>query len=541
MRIHALVVAVALVAGSAATVSAAPQAPQPQARTAAHSPLGFQPDDFRSAAALKAARTRLFAAQVAQRFATADSARQPVYGWGDSDSALPDVDGDGVGDVLSTRAFASRPNITVLSGRTGRTLWSAPLEMREAVFVPAPAGKSVVLSFSDTEYGVGGAPGTDVGLDWFTVHAVNPKTGALVWSMPLIGTVARNPAGTSVVGVGEFAGVLLRKNATPYLLFDRVSTASSVPEVVDATTGGVVASSPPLGGDSSSYLMPVGDLDGDGTGDYVGYAGGHVSTLSARSGATGQPLWTTTSTSMGYPISVAPSPDLSGDGTADVLLVSREGSGATVHALSGATGADVWSTPGDSAVPLGDIDHDGRSDTRVFIEGRPLTLQAISGTGRRLWSRVITEPSGTRGVLWEAGDLDRDHYPDAYVEFAPTDWSWPTSAAIVNGRTGGTQRVPDLGWPTESLRGGAPSFVRGIPDDNGCPLIAYDGHSRRAFWHTYVKGRDVGQVMTLDALDLGHSRVGLIVLFTGNVTDTVALFDGRRGATLWKTTYALHQ
>src|SRR5581483_4643363 len=159
MRIRALVVSAALVAGSAAAVSASP----PPARVgptyadpaaAGHSALGFHRDDFRSPAALRAARMRILAQhwQASHQVGLAASAQQPVYGFADEDLALPDVDGDGVGDVLSSRLYARTPTLKVLSGRTGRTLWSVSSPgTLGAVYVPIAGGKSVMLLLSDSQ------------------------------------------------------------------------------------------------------------------------------------------------------------------------------------------------------------------------------------------------------------------------------------------------------------------------------------------------------------------------------------------------------
>jgi hypothetical protein len=557
MRIRALAVAVALVAGSAAAVSAAPAAKAPDrtsgtapARAGGHAPLGFHRDDFRSAATLRAARLRVIAehAKLARLGLASTAGQQPVWGWGNSESALPDIDGDGVGDVLSARLFARTPALKVLSGRTGRTLWSVPSATNTlaAVYVPAPNGKSVMVVLSETDTGqetpVGGGQ-----VDAFTVSAVNPKTGAAQWSTTVTGVIEDDPTDAVFAGLGELDGVLMRKNTTPYLLLDRyvvdfgaaTVTTSVTPMAIDATNGNVVHPGAPLGGDGYTFATPVGDLDGDGVDDYLVCASGDAPAIGARSGTTGQPIWTTDSTSNSFLISLATSPDLSGDHKQDLLLGWFGDSGPTVDAVNGSTGANVWTAAGDYGVPIGDIDHDGRSDTRVVVDGARITLSAMSGTGRRLWSRDILSPSGTRGLVWDAGDLDGDHADDAYIEFASAKPNTPAkSGDIVGGRTGASRAVPDLGWALGvSLRGGAPSFVRGVAAKKGFALTAFDGRTDRALWRTVVNASDVQQVAMLDEVSLGHGHVGLLALLMGRFSDTVVLLDGRHGTTLWKTTY----
>ena len=556
MRARALIIAAALVAGSAAAVSAAPPAsvrtaPASISSAAKPAPMGFHPADFRSVAAFRAARIRILAEhqRAAQRVGAAAGQPQPVWGYGDTDLALPDVDGDGVGDVLSSRLAARTPALKVLSGRTGRTLWAVPEPSPTiaAIYVPEPGGKSIMVVLTDNVNGEV-TPVAGVITDGFTVSAVNPKTGAAEWSYTINGTVEEDPAGFSVIGVGEFDGVLMRKNTTPYLLsdrlnlhFDPVAFATSVtPWTVDGTTGSVVHPDTPLGGDEFTFATPVGDLDGDGTDDYVVCAGGDVATVGARSGANGAPIWTSQTTSAAFLTFLVPSPDLSGDHKTDLLLGwFGNDFTLTAHAVNGTSGADVWSTAGDFAMPIGDIDHDGRSDTRVSLRGPRITFNAIAATGKRLWTRDLLTPAGTDGVVWEAGDVDGDHYADTYVEFSThKEGTPPKTAAIVSGRTGASHGIADLGNAMGvSLRGGAPSFVRGVAVKKGYALTAYDGRSHRAFWHAVLKTSDVQRIATLDVVNLGHGRVGLLALLSGRFTDTIVLFDGRRGTTLWKSSY----
>src|SRR5207302_6847079 len=126
-----------------------------------------------------------------------------------------------------------------------------------------------------------------------------------------------------------------------------------------------------------------------------------------------------------------------------------------------------------------------------------------------------------------------------YVEFSPNKDNTPARAAvIVGGRTGSSRSIPDLGWALGvSLRGGAPSFVRGAAVKNGFAVTAYDGRSRHQLWRSVVKSSDVQRVSTLDEISLGHGRVGLLALLSGRFADTIVLFDGRRGTTLWKSAY----
>jgi len=555
MRARALVIASALVAGTAVAGSAATTAPSTVPGRTAHAPaaLGLHHDDFRTAATLRAARERVLAEhRLASHRTDLAASQQPIWGYANTESALPDVDGDGIGDVLSSRLYARTPALKVLSGRTGRTLWSAPTPASTlaAIYVPVAGGKSEMLLLSETQTGedtpVGGGA-TDV----FTISAVNPRNGAAEWSTSITGAVEYDPVSAWVLGVGEFDGVLMHKGTTPYLLIDRFNlhfdgvafTTSLTPEVIDATNGNAVNAGAPLGGDEFTFATPVGDVDADGVDDYLVSSGGDVPAESARSGATGQPLWSTEMTSYSFLISLVQSPDLTGDHKPDLLLGWFTGDSTSVHAVDGSTGKDVWTAAGDYGIPIGDVDRDGRSDTRVDNYGLRLTFTAMSGTGRRLWSRDVLSPSGTRGEVWDAGDLDGDRYADAYVEFvsAKDENGVGKSAATVSGRTGASHGSADLGTPVGqalSLRvGGAPSFVRGVDGKTGYTLTAYDGRSHRAMWRTVLKGADVQRVATTDVVTLAHGHLGLLVLLSGRFSNTVAMYDGRSGKRLWSSVY----
>jgi hypothetical protein len=559
--------AVSATAGSNAGSNAGAGAHRPAFRAAA--PVGdaaaarvpsYSSADLRSPASWRAARIRVLRDRLAAMRPTAGGT--VVIASYLFDDALPiaDVDGDGSADVLSVRVEARTPSVEVMSGRTGRVLWShADPNAYAAIYLAAPGLPSTVLILSDSETGAD-AIVAGASEDVFTVGAFRADHGTQLWTTSIDGFFEYDVVSFRAVGIGELDGVLTRRAAAPYLLFDRGSEAgafiadgtSIAPEVVDATTGAPVSAGPPIASDDFAFASPVDDLNGDGTDDYILSTSGDAAVIDALSGATGAPLWATALTSPGgaaFVNFVGASPDLSGDHAPDVLVGWFDGDADEVAARNGSSGAVVWTHVGDYASPLGDIDRDGRSDTRVVSFGPRTSYLAVTGTGRTAWSSAVASPRGDAMALsYPVGDLNGDGAVDTYLRFLPrptskegpgTNALAPAVAAhIIDGRTGRVRSVHDLGTPTgDSLSGRAMAFVQTVNGKHGVRITAFNGATGLAYWHTTVSAADVTSALDVSVLRMSGGRRGIVELLNGRTSETVVVLDAQRGARRWTAGY----
>ncbi len=516
--------------------------------------------DLRSPASWRAARERVLRARLATM--PRSSGSTVVVAAYFLDDALPigDVDHDGFSDVLSVRIEARTPAVVVMSGRTGKVLWSRPDPAAyAAVYVSAPGMTSTVMTLSSTDTGADAvvAGGFE---DVFTVAAYRADHGTSLWSTSINGIFEGDLTGFRAAGIGEFDGVLDRAGAAPYLLLDRFSEgdplvadgSSIVPEVIDATTGTTVSAGPTLASEWYAWAFPVDDLNGDGADDYVLASSDAPAAIEAVSSVNGAPLWAMPLTSTNGAASlglVRGSPDLTGDHKPDLLVSWFDDAAEHVSAWSGATGATVWTHDGEVGSPLGDIDRDGRSDTRIVTFGlNSITYAAVTATGRTAWSHEVRSPADRAVVSasYPVGDLNGDGAVDTYlryvkqgktVSFGVTS-SVTVAVYLIDGRTGKQRTVHDMGLPVgDSLSGRAMTFVQTVPAKHGVRVIAFNGATTRAYWQTSLSSADMDGAIDVSVLPMTGGRRGIVGLMSGRANETVVLLDGRRGARQWSVAY----
>jgi hypothetical protein len=210
----------------------------------------------------------------------------------------------------------------------------------------------------------------------------------------------------------------------------------------------------------------------------------------------------------------------------------------------------VWTHDGEVGSPLGDIDHDGRSDTRIVTFGlTTITYAAVTATGRTAWSRVVRSPADRAVVSssWPVGDLNGDGAVDTYLRYVKQGKTYsfgvPSSVTVavylIDGRTGKLHTIHDMGFPVgDSLSGHAMTFVLTEPMKRGVRVTTFNGATTRPYWHTSLPSADMTGAIDVSVLPMKGGRRGIVGLMSGRATETVVLLDGRRGARQWSVGYA---
>lgn len=335
---------------------------------------------------------------------------------------LEDIDQDGVADLaISDIESASAPpragRTHFISGRSGRTLFqlegSKPDEGLHVYVAVSDLDADGVADFM-TRSSAGPSGGGYMYTFW-SARTMRPLLSfATPWwfSVSPLGDLDRD--GLAELAIGDY-----RYSPTPWRYSGRV-------DIVSLRTGQIVASHL---GERDWHGMggahPIGDVDADGTPDYVIQPAGYYPYSSPdqprfHSGATHQQLFRTTLGAF-----VVPGGDLNADGIEDVLAGGLRNVVLPTHfRIYGYGGPDgrslfvIERTPpariGDWVVNVGDVDGDGHTD--LFSSGEATTSYIFSGRDQSL---LITVTGLQAGHGYGTGDLDGDDFPDFVVSWFP--------------------------------------------------------------------------------------------------------------------------
>lgn len=459
------------------------------------------------------------------------AASPPAYPYSSVGNVVPDLTGDGLDDVLQVVVMGER-RFAAREGRTGRALWSLPAA---DLFYPRSAGRGRGQPAALVAQTAAFDPVT--GLVETGLVSLDGATGRELWR---VGGPGYPWAGTYLVGTSP------RADRPDAVLALGVTTSglpgapgAAVPLVLDAATGLPLHQGEPLLLTGGVGMTGTPDLDADGVDDYAVVTTDEATTVTARSGATGRPLWSTSSPGSGGYLVALP-----GRGRPVVQLVEgRDDLRTVLTGFDGLTGRHRWTRLLDGLAELGDADGDGTADvlsTRIDYRAGEVRLTGISAlSGRTLWSRTVKEPA-ERGTEWlplpqAAGDVDGDGAQDVLVRMIELPRWVERHQVVVAGHDGASRKRTDLlGAPLHgSLRAGRDA------------LLALDGKGRAArLAATDLAGRLWMLPLALEGVaGLTHPQTGalrrtgrqdvLVTAYGGGSTWLLAL-DGRTGAQLWR-------
>ena len=403
--------------------------------------------------------------------------------------AFPDLDGDGVDDVLIGETSYSPAEIQLRSGADGHLLWRASGER----FSDFGASLGLLADFNGDgipEVLVGAPQASPSGLQKagrVQVHSGADGARLRSWSGPQ----ARWHFGTAVVGTGD-----RNADGVPDCLVDSVPAKGlSHPGEVRliSTADGSVLQTWSGGAPLDAFgqtLAELGDVDADGQADFaVGQPCADLAGLSdagrvtCYSGATGASLYSFdgSQNSAGLGASLSALPDVDGDGAAELLAgapgmdAGAIGDAGEVQLRSGRTGSLLLATAGDQVneqlgaglAPAADFDGDGRADFLAFGTGTADLRAIASRTGAealRIEARWWTESLGAQCCA--LGDLDRDLVPD-YAILSSRVSRDQSAIRIHSGADHRVLREIHLNPPggiASLLSGGADFDQDGVPD-----------------------------------------------------------------------------
>jgi hypothetical protein len=344
---------------------------------------------------------------------------------GSSVAGVPDLDGDGLGDVVigvpddDVGALTNAGSVQVRSGADGSLLWSASGDNTGDVFGTAVAGVPDLDGDGVADVVVGAprddAPGrADAG----AAYAYSGADGTFLWVAR--GDTSGDLLGSAVAGVPDVNGDGRGDVAVGAPDDDAVgSTNAGSVCVLSGASGALVWKA--FGGafqdHAGASVAGVPDVTGDGRGDVVvGTPDDDVGALldagsiALRSGTDGSLVWTVLSAtgSTRFGSALAHVPDLEGSGLPGVAVGANadDPSGRTnagsVHAVSATTGDVLWSMDGvrandtlGAAVGGGpDVDGDGVGE--VFAGAPTARIGTLSAAGA---AYVLSGSTGD--VLWD--------------------------------------------------------------------------------------------------------------------------------------------
>jgi hypothetical protein len=277
------------------------------------------------------------------------------------------------------------------------------------------------------------ALGSDAGAP-SRVRVLSPTTGAVLRDF--------SPFGAYAGGVRVAVGDLNGDGTDDYVAATARGIAAAI--AYDGATGAPIGGYLPFGLYPAGAEVAVGDMDGDGFADLVMGLDTGPAVVAVYSGRTGELIRVFDAfPGFGGGVRLAAG-DVNGDGKADIAVAAGPGGLGVVVVYDGATGAPLsafFALPGyggEVNVAMGDLTGDGRVEVITTISGTFGTLVEGFGPGGDL-ARALLAPTATRGDGGAArvatADVNGDRIADILLGDPPGAGS--NGIRLLDGATGG--------------------------------------------------------------------------------------------------------
>lgn len=299
----------------------------------------------------------------------------PLPGFTHAITAIGDISGDGIADVIGT-VGESAYKATAFSGANGALLW-------DFSFTSATGGGKEVLAWPVA----GQTPDVIISAFWGPVYRVDGESGTQVWSCP---TGGRSPM--QLIRLRDITGDGVDEIVAP-LLVGGVYCINGA--------NGTVVWSLPTGNTMGAVVVP--DLNGDGF-DEVALAVQNDGTLIVKGQDGSQLALYSTGTAQSREVALVP--DIDGNGSYEILMGGREGNVALLSGGNQVTSVGMNTPEIPERFDLAqNYPNPFNPSTTIRIglpETRDFSLRIFDLLGREVRSYEFEQvPAGTHTIVWD--------------------------------------------------------------------------------------------------------------------------------------------